>query len=426
MKNVVATAACLLGLAASPAAAELQVGSGIADATASITDVVFMGMANSAQKGQGLHFRLRSRAYVMHDTDTDKRFAFVSIDAGMGGQVVKNRVIKKLNDALELTMYSDDNVCISGTHTHSGPSGFLQETLYQFAGSGWVPETVDGFVDAVVDSIASAHARLTPADAFLNTGQVANASINRSPSAYLFNPAAERAKYLDQGGDTDHAMVLAKFVAKDKSNGTQNIGMVNWFAVHPTSMNNTNLLVSGDNKGYASYVMERGQNGPTSKVRPGKGPFVAAFASTNLGDVTPNIKGPHCEDTGLPCDYNTSTCNGKNEKCVAHGPGKDMFESTRIIAQRQVDVASSLFDTAETPIVSTGKGPLVDFRHTYVTMPGLKIENPKYNANATLCSAAMGDSFAAGTIDGPGMFDFTQVATPTEPTAHLLLPVDTR
>jgi len=33
-----------------------------------------------------------------------------------------------------------------------------------------------------------------------------------------------------------------------------------------------------------------------------KGKFVAAFASANLGDVSPNLKGPKCIDTGLDCD----------------------------------------------------------------------------------------------------------------------------
>ena len=70
--------------------------------------------------------------------------------------------------------------------------------------------------------------------------------------------------------------------------------------------------------------------------------------------MSPNTKGPHCLDTGLPCDFNHSTCNGKvcvidycyrlisscmfswqNEQCVAFGPGKDMFDSTRIIAEKQ-------------------------------------------------------------------------------------------
>lgn len=33
-----------------------------------------------------------------------------------------------------------------------------------------------------------------------------------------------------------------------------------WFAVHCTSMNFTNTLISGDNKGYAAYLMEKDMN----------------------------------------------------------------------------------------------------------------------------------------------------------------------
>lgn len=42
-----------------------------------------------------------------------------------------------------------------------------------------------------------------------------------------------------------------------------------------------------------------------------QGKFVAAFASSNLGDVSPNTQGPKCQDTGEPCDLLTSSCNGK-------------------------------------------------------------------------------------------------------------------
>jgi neutral ceramidase len=31
------------------------------------------------------------------------------------------------------------------------------------------------------------------------------------------------------------------------------IGLINWYSVHGTSMNNTNYFISGDNKGYAMY-----------------------------------------------------------------------------------------------------------------------------------------------------------------------------
>jgi hypothetical protein len=54
-----------------------------------------------------------------------------------------------------------------------------------------------------------------------------------------------------------------------------------------------------------------------------QGPFIAAFASTNLGDVSPNLDGPKCIDTGLECDLYQSTCDGKTQNCIAAGPGSN-------------------------------------------------------------------------------------------------------
>lgn len=69
-----------------------------------------------------------------------------------------------------------------------------------------------------------------------------------------------------------------------------------------------------------------------------QGPFVAAFASSNLGDVTPNIKGPRCQKSGKSCDIPGPSCD-VDELCVASGPGDDMKESTKIIARRLFDRA---------------------------------------------------------------------------------------
>ena len=81
------------------------------------------------------------------------------------------------------------------------------------------------------------------------TGELLDAGINRSPSAYLNNPAAERGKYKF---DVDKEMTLLKFV--DDEWGP--VGSFNWFATHGTSMSRTNSLISGDNKGAAARFME--------------------------------------------------------------------------------------------------------------------------------------------------------------------------
>lgn len=41
----------------------------------------------------------------------------------------------------------------SGTHTHSGPAGFLQYTLYQITSYGFFEETMVAFVEGIAQSI---------------------------------------------------------------------------------------------------------------------------------------------------------------------------------------------------------------------------------------------------------------------------------
>lgn len=81
------------------------------------------------------------------------------------------------------------------------------------------------------------------------TGVILDAGVNRSPSGYLNNPAAERRNYKY---DVDKEMTLLKFV--DDEWGP--VGSFNWFATHGTSMSRTNSLISGDNKGAAARFME--------------------------------------------------------------------------------------------------------------------------------------------------------------------------
>ena len=72
--------------------------------------------------------------------------------------------------------------------------------------------------------------------------------------------------------------------------------------------------------GYASMNIERLMSDD----------FIAAIVQEAEGDVSPNTAGPKCPD-GTACDARTSTC--KKGVCIASGPGKDMFESTKMIGQ---------------------------------------------------------------------------------------------
>ena len=71
-----------------------------------------------------------------------------------------------------------------------------------------------------------------------------------------------------------------------------------WFPVHCTSINNTNLLISGDNKGVAAQFLE-GWAAADGNATVGK-KFVGAFGQANVGDTSPNVLGAFCQDTGMP------------------------------------------------------------------------------------------------------------------------------
>ncbi|XP_076761609.1 neutral ceramidase [Xylocopa sonorina] len=381
--------------------ASYSIGVGRADVTGPIAEVVFMGYAKIDQKGSGLHLRTYSRAYIIDDGE--QRFVFVSVDSAMIGNGVRLTVIENLQKKYG-DMYTEKNLMISGTHSHSTPGGFMLNLLFDITTFGFVKDSFDALVNGIELSIRRAHDAVAPGRIFISHGEVHGANINRSPFAYLNNPKAERDKYKY---DVDKVLTQIKFIGADD----KPLGVINWFAVHPTSMNNTNHLVSSDNVGYASILFEKTVN-RDSLI--GQGPFVATFASTNLGDVSPNTRGPKCEFSGKNCS-DQYTCPGKKEMCFASGPGRDMFESTSVIANKIFKEAWRLWQYGDTKEVI---GPL-RVVHRYVNMTEQTVEY--YNETSRTfervhgCEPAMGYSFAAGTTDGPGSFAFEQGTTSANP-----------
>lgn len=424
------------------------IGVGSYDITGPAADVNMMGYANSDQIASGIHFRLRARAFIVAEPQGN-RVVFVNLDACMASQIVTIKVLERLK-ARYGELYTEKNVAISGIHTHAGPGGYLQYVTYIVTSLGFVRQSFDVVVNGIEQSIVQAHESLRPGSAFVNKGDLLDAGVNRSPSSYLNNPAAERSKYKY---DVDKEMTLVKFV--DSQLGPT--GSFNWFATHGTSMSRTNSLISGDNKGAAARFMEdwfeNGQKNSVSsrniprrvstivsdfsrnqsrlldiaatykssrghsvdksldvktRVRNGsKRKFVSAFCQSNCGDVSPNTLGTFCIDTGLPCDFNHSTCNGQNELCYGRGPGyPDEFESTRIIGEKQFKMAVELFNKATEKL--QGK---IGYQHAYLDFSNLDVTVPKAGGGSETvktCPAAMGFGFAAGTTDGPGAFDFKQ------------------
>ncbi|PNW83601.1 hypothetical protein CHLRE_05g236500v5 [Chlamydomonas reinhardtii] len=260
--------------------ADYLVGVGMGDITGPVADVNLMGYAQPLQTARGLHTRLFARAFMFADAAYPRRrFVYVSADACMASQLVSLRVVQALQAEYGKELYGFDNVAISGTHTHASPAGFLQYLLYDITSLGFVTQSFEAMVEGILVAIRSAHGSLQPGRVLLAAGRLAGGSINRSPTAYAANPQEERDMY-DSDVDTDITLLrlegggpavagaAAGAAAAVAGRGSSRaaavanyaglgLGALSWFAVHCTSLNNTNRLVSGDNKAAASLMLER-------------------------------------------------------------------------------------------------------------------------------------------------------------------------
>ncbi|KAK9867973.1 hypothetical protein WJX84_012018, partial [Apatococcus fuscideae] len=187
-------------------------GTGKADITGPAADVELMGYASPTQVASGIHIRLYARAFLVADENDDrKRFIFVNLDACMAAQAITLGVHRKLKERFG-DLYTEDNVAISGTHTHSGPAGYLQYVLYQITSLGFVKQSWQALVDGAFEAIVEAHSSVRPGRLEVAAGELLEANINRSPTSYLENPAEERARYKH---DIDKNMTLLHLTESD-------------------------------------------------------------------------------------------------------------------------------------------------------------------------------------------------------------------
>lgn len=312
--------------------------------------------------------RQRARAFVIADRATGERVLHVNADIGMVFQSVRDAVLARLAEKFGET-YGESNVMLTATHTHAGPGGFSHHNLYNLTTLGYHGKTFDAVVDGIVESAVRADRDLAPARLQVATTALTDANANRSRRAFDRNPAADRAHF-PTGTDT------ASTTLQVRRDGELD-GVINWFAVHATSMSTDNTLVSPDNKGYAGWSWEHDHAGVDHLTESHSPDFVASFAQTNSGDMSPNL------------DLQPGT-----------GPTSDQFENTRIIGTRMLDAARR----ATTARRDTLRGG-VDSSIVYVDMANTVVDGqftPDGKDQRT-CSAAFGAAFAAGsTEDGGG------------------------
>jgi neutral ceramidase len=260
---------------------EYLVGAGISDITGPFTDIS-CGYNEPGVKMQGLAMRLYSRAFIIKDPCTGSSVVLVTAEMLHMYQGIKLEVVKRLDSAGLGKIYGSDNIMIGPSHTHSAPSNISWYTMYNAYNGviGFDPLHFEAVVAGITDSIIKAHGSLKPGRVMISSktvdeeetldgGRIITIPNNRSLNAYEQN--ADKNLYSD---NVDRTMTLLRF----EDAGGNPIGLLNWFAVHGTSISMNNRLMHSDAKGFAAYKLEKEM--PSG--------FVAAFAQGAMGDASPN------------------------------------------------------------------------------------------------------------------------------------------
>ena len=349
------------------AALDYLVGVGKADITGPAAESGMFGYA-AQQVVTGINDRLYSRAFIIAETkhSEQNRVVYVSADMGAMFTAVKLEVIKRLQAEFG-SLYNDENVMLTATHTHVGNGGYSHQKLYQLASkddtsAGYSDQTFEAVVEGIVRSIKQAHNCLAPGKLTLAQGKLQGATRNRSLPAYYANSDAN-----SFDSSVNEVMTQLRVNAAD---GTP-LGLINWFAIHPTSFSNQFSYLSADNKGYtqlgleAKLKQESGQN------------FIAAFSNADEGDVV--------------------AARGNANSVSGYEGSQDEWQNVIRDGSLQLDKATELWDQGQ-PV----SGP-IDTRARWVNLAGYEVSE-EFTQGAgpqKLCLPARGYSFAAGGENGP-------------------------
>ncbi|WP_238419019.1 neutral/alkaline ceramidase [Gordonia sp. 'Campus'] len=310
------------------------VGCGIADMTGAVAGQGMMGYSNPEQVAAGLLQRCWARAYIVVDRATGKRVVFLTADIACLFQSHHIGLMARLRNRFG-SLYTEANVNLNAQHSHASCGGTAWDYAYSLAAFGFKKNSYEAELDGMFAAIERAHHNLAPGSISIGREELHDASRNRSRVAFDANPASDRRSFPNA---IDPQVTVLRLRHHDAS-GDRDVGAITWFPTHGTSLTDHNVLIAGDNKGYASYLWERS--------RPG---FVAAFPQTNSGDMTPNLALTRFSPSG-PTSDNRRNCELIGER--QYVAGQRAFDTSRAMSRGGVDSITRYVDMSSVRIAGT-------------------------------------------------------------------------
>ena len=301
-------AAAALTAAAPAHAGQLTAGAGRADITPP-TGYYAMGWVRSDAVLRGQHTRLFARAIVL-ERDGNK-VALVAEDLG----AIAGGVVKEAADRLKDRGFSEQNVLVSASHTHAGPTGYFPFSTYntvfmtmgtptdQNVAGAMDPQLYAFMVRQLTEAIRRADDDRAPAKLGWAAQRLVGVTRNRSLEAHLHNHGIVKALYEGKPEDDplgpEHTIDPDVHVLRvDKVRGRRSIPIGIWstFANHGTVNPYTFNVYNADHHGAATRIAE--QLIRTKGRVPRGQEVVNAYGNADEGDMSSGLdrRGPAWAD----------------------------------------------------------------------------------------------------------------------------------
>ncbi|MCS7188467.1 MAG: neutral/alkaline non-lysosomal ceramidase N-terminal domain-containing protein [Bacteroidia bacterium] len=317
-----------------------------------------LGWGNSRHVAYAVESQLYARAFCFQVNEGAPHF-WVEIDTCFVSVALWQAAYRKLQELFPTLRPSQ--LMITANHTHAAPGGYSYHLLYHLNTPGFHAGVFEKILNGIVNSAKSAFENRIEAELFFNFSSYPTEvpiAFNRAMEAYLKNPMASTNK-------PEAAVDRTAYQLNIHPGGH----FINWFGTHTTTIQEENLCISSDHKGYASELCEEASRA------------IAAFAQTTAGDVTPN----HFTFPGVR---------------VRRGPTPNPFENRRLIGRYQAEMSQKLLREQGEKLSPHLKAwwRWVDFSHVEVEEP-----YTRGMGRGTTGPGAIGVAFIGGTAEGGGV-----------------------
>jgi len=256
------------------------------------------GHSIAAMDSRGYWTRLYTRAIYVEDAEGNA-LALVSCDLWAISAGLADHVAQLIRTKHNITHLDRSRLLIAPTHTHHGPGNFSSSIMYNAnaaARSGFDPKIFQFLAQRIAAAIAQAYESRQKATFHMADGPVEGVCRNRSLEAFKLNPEArdilaenENLTIPDEPASPEYTLEAYRAVDPkmitvrlDRADSATPIALLNFIAVHPTSMLNRTEVFTSDIFGLASIMSEQRINADN----PNTDCVVAMFNGAS-GDVSP-------------------------------------------------------------------------------------------------------------------------------------------